>query len=59
MGRRIHDLRHTAACIWLSEGVNLSTVKAWLGQTSVHTTNRYLHHLDTTVDIAALNKLNS
>lgn len=59
MDRRIHDLRHTAACIWLTEGVDLSTVKAWLGHASVATTNLYLHHLGTTADQAALLKLNS
>jgi hypothetical protein len=31
MGRRIHDLRHTAACLWLSEGVDPVTVQAWVG----------------------------
>jgi integrase len=25
-GRRIHDLRHTAACLWLSKGVDPVTV---------------------------------
>lgn len=59
MGRRIHDLRHTAACIWLTEGIDLSTVKAWLGHASVHTTNLYLHHLGTAADAAALKRLNS
>jgi integrase len=27
--RRIHDLRHTAACLWLARGVDPSTVQAW------------------------------
>ena len=30
-GRRIHDLRHTAACLWLAKGVDPVTVQAWLG----------------------------
>lgn len=59
MGRTLHDLRHSAACIWLTEGVDLSTVKAWLGHASVATTNLYLHHLGITADQAALKKLNS
>ena len=25
LGRRIHDLRHTAACLWLSKGVDAVT----------------------------------
>src|SRR3954454_11266812 len=30
-GRRIHDLRHTAACLWLARGVDPTTVQAWMG----------------------------
>ncbi|HLM23012.1 MAG TPA: hypothetical protein VK390_16025, partial [Propionibacteriaceae bacterium] len=30
-GRRIHDLRHTAACLWLARGVDVITVQAWMG----------------------------
>jgi len=30
-GRRLHDLRHTAAYLWLEEGVDPATVRAWLG----------------------------
>lgn len=58
-GRRIHDLRHTAACIWLSRGVDLATVSAWLGHASVSTTNRYLHHLGTMADHAGVGLLNA
>lgn len=29
VGRRIHDLRHTAACLWLAKGVDPVTVQAW------------------------------
>lgn len=29
--RRIHDLRHTAACLWLARGVDAGTVQQWLG----------------------------
>lgn len=58
-GRRIHDLRHTAACIWLTRGVDLGTVREWMGHTSILTTNRYLHHLGRTADQAGLSLLNS
>lgn len=57
-GRRIHDLRHTAACLWLARGVDLTTVQAWLGHASVTTTNRYLHHLGTSADTVGLSHLN-
>jgi integrase len=29
-GRRSHDLRHTAACLWLARGVDPVTVQAWM-----------------------------
>lgn len=58
-GRRIHDLRHTAACIWLAKGVDLSTVQEWMGHKSIVTTNRYLHHLGRSADRAGLQRLNS
>ena len=34
-GRRIHDLRHTAACLWLARGVDPVAVQAWLGHASI------------------------
>ena len=58
-GRRLHDLRHTAACTWLSRGVDLSTVAAWMGHASVTTTNGYLHYLGTSADRAGIELLNS
>lgn len=57
-GRRIHDLRHTAACLWLAKGVDATTVQAWMGHASIATTNIYLHHLGTTADRAGLDRLN-
>lgn len=57
-GRRIHDLRHTAACLWLSLGVDPVTVQAWMGHASIATTNLYLHHLGTAADRAGLDRLN-
>ncbi|HLR83416.1 MAG TPA: tyrosine-type recombinase/integrase, partial [Nocardioidaceae bacterium] len=57
-GRRLHDLRHTAACLWLSRGVDPSTVQAWLGHESIATTNKYVHFLGTGADRAGLDRLN-
>jgi integrase len=57
-GRRIHDLRHTAACLWLARGVDPVTVQAWMGHASIATTNLYLHHLGTSADQAGLARLN-
>lgn len=57
-GRRLHDLRHTAACLWLARRVDLATVQAWCGHESAATTNRYLHFLGTGADIAGLERLN-
>ena len=57
-GRRIHDLRHTAACLWLARGVDVSTVQSWMGHASIATTNLYLHHLGTGADLAGLERLN-
>ena len=57
-GRRIHDLRHTAACLWLARGVDPATVQAWMGHASIATTNIYLHHLGTGADRAGLDRLN-
>lgn len=58
-GRRIHDLRHTAAVRWLTAGVPLHTVKEWLGHSSISTTERYLQHVGGAADRAALNLLAS
>jgi integrase len=58
-GRRIHDLRHTAACLWLARGVNPGTVQAWMGHASIATTNIYLHHLGTGADQVGLARLNT
>lgn len=57
-GRRIHDLRHTAACLWLARGVDAGTVQQWLGHESIGTTNQYLHYLGTGADLAGLERLN-
>ena len=57
-GRRIHDLRHTAACLWLARGVPVVTVKTWMGHADISTTDRYVHHLGTSADRAGLALLN-
>lgn len=57
-GRRLYDLRHTAACLWLTRGVDPGTVQAWMGHESIATTNRYLHFLGTGADLAGLERLN-
>lgn len=57
-GRRIHDLRHSAACLWLARGVDVGTVQGWMGHESIATTNRYLHHLGSSADRAGLELLN-
>jgi len=59
LGRRIHDLRHTAACLWLAKGVDPVTVQAWLGHASIATTNIYLHHLGSSADQVGLARLNA
>jgi integrase len=58
-GRRIHDLRHTAACLWLAKGVDPGTVQAWMGHSSIATTNIYVRHLGTGADRAGLERLNT
>jgi integrase len=58
-GRRIHDLRHTAACLWLPKGVDPVTAQAWLGHASIATTNIYLHRLGSSADRAGLDRLNA
>lgn len=57
-GRRLHDLRHTAACLWLARGVDPGTVQAWCGHESIATTNLYVHFLGTGADRAGLDRLN-
>jgi integrase len=56
--RRIHDLRHTAACLWLARGVDPGTVQAWMGHESIATTNLYLHFLGTGAHRTGLELLN-
>lgn len=57
-GRRLYDLRHTAAYLWLTRRVDAGTVQNWMGHESIATTNRYLHFLGTGADLAGLDRLN-
>jgi site-specific recombinase XerD len=36
-----HVIRHTSACHLLRAGVDLNTIRAWLGHVSLETTNIY------------------
>lgn len=40
---RVHDLRHTAASLYLENGFTVKEVSEQLGHSSVEVTNRYLH----------------
>lgn len=57
-GRTLHDLRHTAICIWIANGIDLATVRAWAGHSDLSITSRYVHYLGSDVDRASLDKLN-
>jgi len=41
--RGLHDLRHFRATQWLIHGVDIYTVKNYLGHKRIETTQRYLH----------------
>ncbi|MEE8160865.1 MAG: tyrosine-type recombinase/integrase, partial [Acidobacteriota bacterium] len=41
--RGFHDLRHFRATQWLVRGVDIQTVKCYLGHKRIETTQRYLH----------------
>ena len=36
-----HTIRHTTACHLLRAGVDINTIRAWLGHVSIDTTNIY------------------
>ena len=40
-----HLLRHTAASLWLAQGMDLRQVQANMGHSSIVVTSRYLHLL--------------
>ncbi len=57
-GHRVHDLRHTAATIWLSSGLDPLTVQHWLGHaTATLTLDLYGHFMGDDASQAAVNRL--
>jgi integrase len=59
-GRRIHDLRHTAATLWLTNGLDIKTVQQWLGHASGELTlNLYGHWMGTDADAGAIARINA
>jgi integrase len=58
--RDFHDLRHTAATIWLKNGVDIKTVQAWLGHASAKLTlDTYAHYMGTNADLTSIALLNT
>lgn len=58
-GRRIHDLRHTAATFWLTNGIDPKTVQTWLGHASMTlTVDLYSHWMGSSADAAAISQVN-
>ncbi|MGK9147194.1 tyrosine-type recombinase/integrase [Plantibacter flavus] len=59
-GRRVQDLRHTAATLWLTNGVDPKTVQAWLGHsTATLTLDTYSHWIGTDGDATAVARINA
>jgi len=59
LGRRPHDLRHTAASLWIAAGADLKTVSSWLGHSTAKLTlDTYGHLMGTDADRAALARVN-
>lgn len=59
LGRRPHDLRHTAASLWIAAGVDIKTVSAWLGHSTAKLTlDTYGHLMGTDADRAAMDRVN-
>ncbi|MBW4031973.1 MAG: tyrosine-type recombinase/integrase [Acidobacteria bacterium] len=59
-GRRVHDLRHTAATMWIQNGVDIKTVQNWLGHASAKLTlDTYAHDMGTNADIASITLMNT
>lgn len=54
-GHTVKDLRHSAATMWLANGVELAAVSKWLGHASVKITSEvYIHWLGSESDAAAI-----
>lgn len=59
LGRRPHDLRHTAASLWIAAGVDIKTVSSWLGHSTAKLTlDTYGHLMGTDADHATLDRVN-
>ena len=59
LGRRPHDLRHTAASLWIAAGVDIKTVSAWLGHSTAKLTlDTYGHLMGTDADRVAVSRVN-
>jgi integrase len=59
-GRRIHDLRHTAASFWLSNNIDPKTVQTWLGHASMTlTVDLYSHWMGSDADNAAILRIDN
>ncbi len=60
LGRRPHDLRHTAASLWIAAGVDIKTVSSWLGHSTAKLTlDTYGHLMGTDADRAAVARVNA
>jgi len=58
-GRRVHDLRHSAATLWLGAGIDVKTVQTWLGHASMTlTVDTYAHWMGSDADVAAVGRIN-
>lgn len=53
---RLHDLRHTFGSLAVRGGVDLATLKQWMGHSRISTTERYLHAKPRTDDAARLDR---
>jgi integrase len=59
LGDAPHDLRHTAASLWIAAGIDIKTVSAWLGHSTAKLTlDTYGHLMGTDADRAALERVN-
>jgi integrase len=59
-GRRVHDLRHTAATIWLTSGIDVKQVQQWLGHsTATLTIDTYSHWMGSDAAAAGVAKMNA
>lgn len=59
-GRRVHDLRHTAATFWLLSGIDPKTVQAWLGHASMTlTVDLYSHWMGSDASDVAIERVDA